>query len=574
MRILVLVKQIPDLSGIRLDVSTGRIIRENVPLQINSFDKKGIEEAVRIKERSGAEVVVATMGPPSAAEVINLGLRMGADRGILLTDRKFAGADTLITSTVLSSLVRIIKPDLVFTGKYSLDGETSQVPPEVAVMSGFSYRSAVTSVEFAPDMRSAVVQCERESGTEKSVVTLPALFSVSEKLNKARFVRPSVPDMSDRIETWDSSKLQVSIAGSDSPTVVEGTEAVNSTRKVMFLKSTEEAFEIIAKALSSDSGENETIEVEESWDGREYAWGIAFSDPGVSREIAGRICEISHGRYNVRIIGNVDPALLTGLPCHEYVYVPVRSVMAFADYIIERLKEETPPFIVLPSTAEGRDIAGIVAGTMRLGLTADCIDLRINSGKLFQYKPAFGGGIVARISSKTIPAMATVRRGVFRKKNSNAALRVIKEHFEDRYVHEVLEFEPVPSQYDSLFQNRIVVSVGKGVGDQQNISKVLEVAALLKASLGATRPVVDLGWVPRQQQVGITGFSISPQVYIAIGISGHDNHVFGIRYAGTVISVNNSPDAPIFRYSDYGLVMDSMKFVEELKSLAERQRIQ
>jgi electron transfer flavoprotein alpha subunit len=116
--------------------------------------------------------------------------------------------------------------------------------------------------------------------------------------------------------------------------------------------------------------------------------------------------------------------------------------------------------------------------------------------------------------------------------------------------------------------------VGKGVGDQQNISKVLEVAALLKASLGATRPVVDLGWVPRQQQVGITGFSISPQVYIAIGISGHDNHVFGIRYAGTVISVNNSPDAPIFRYSDYGLVMDSMKFVEELKSLAERQRIQ
>ena len=88
MRILVLVKQIPDLSGIRLDVSTGRIIRENVPLQINSFDKKGIEEAVRIKERSGAEVVVATMGPPSAAEVINLGLRMGADRGILLTDRK------------------------------------------------------------------------------------------------------------------------------------------------------------------------------------------------------------------------------------------------------------------------------------------------------------------------------------------------------------------------------------------------------------------------------------------------------------------------------------------------------
>ncbi len=574
MRILVLVKQIPDLSSIRFDASTGRIIRENVQLQINSFDKKGLEEAVRIKEKHGAEVIVATMGPPSASDVLNLGLRMGADRGILITDRKFAGADTLVTSTVLAALVHRMEPDLVFAGKYSLDGETSQVPPEAAVMSGFSFRSAVTSIEFSPDMKSAEVECERETGLERTRVTLPSVFSVSEKLNKARFVRPSVPDMSDRIEIWDSVKLGVTISGSDSPTVVEGTEAVDSTRRVMFLDSVEKAYEIIAERGSGNRHQPESIHLEEEQMGREYVWGIAFSDKEVAREIAAKICDISRGNFNVRIIGNIDPSQLEGLPCHEYVYVPVSTARAFSDYLTGRLMRESPPFVVLPSTVDGRDIAGTIAGTRRLGLTADCIDLQYRDGKLYQYKPAFGGGVVARIVSRTLPAMATVRRGVFKARNSPTKFRIIRVEHADQYASERIGFEPVSAHYESLFQNRIVIAVGKGMGGRENLEKVLELARNLKASVGATRPIVDLGWVPRQQQVGITGFSISPDVYIAVGISGHDNHVFGIRYAGTVISVNNSADAPIFKYSDYGLVMDSVKFLEDLAALARKSQVQ
>ncbi|EQD27621.1 Electron transfer flavoprotein alpha subunit [mine drainage metagenome] len=114
---------------------------------------------------------------------------------------------------------------------------------------------------------------------------------------------------------------------------------------------------------------------------------------------------------------------------------------------------------------------------------------------------------------------------------------------------------------------KIVLGIGKGLGKKENVSLVMELASELKASLGGTRPIVDLNWIPRQQQVGLTGASISPKLYIALGLSGHDNHVVGIRYAGTVIAVNKDPGAQIFRYADFGYVGDALQFVEELTGL-------
>ena len=125
MKILVFVKQIPEISRIEFDPKTKRIVRDKVPLIINPFDKRAVEEGIRIKEKIGGEVVVATMGPPSAADVLNNSLRMGADRAILISDPAYAGSDTWVTSRILSLVTKKISPDIVLLGKYSLDGKTT-----------------------------------------------------------------------------------------------------------------------------------------------------------------------------------------------------------------------------------------------------------------------------------------------------------------------------------------------------------------------------------------------------------------------------------------------------------------
>ncbi|MFG1518936.1 MAG: FAD-binding protein [Thermoplasmataceae archaeon] len=564
MRILVLVKQVPDPGRIEFDPSTGRIRRENVPLQMNSFDRKAVEEAIRSKEKFGSEVLVATMGPPSAAEVLNQSLRMGADDAFLITDRRFVGSDTLVTSMILSSLVKKLGPDLVFAGKYSLDGETSQVPPEVARLSGYDFRSAVSSITYSDDMKSITVECEREYGMEKHVLKLPALISLSEKINKARIVKPSVPQMLDRIKTLAYEDLSVEITGADSPTQVEGTRLIDSTRKVEIFDKPDDLYRLILDTVRSKSGKSPEIqEIDPYVPERRWCIAVAFNDQDISLEIAAKVAEISRGQFNIRVIGNIDPGKLEGISCHEYVYVNLRSPTSFAEFLENEINLCTPEFVIFPSTIAGRDIASFIAADRHLGLTADCIDITYENGRLIQYKPAFGGGVVARIVSRTIPAMSTVRKGMFPLRKSRIRCNIVHKNWpEDSNIP--LDIQETPEEYLSLYSSRIVISVGKGIESQENLATIKDLAHAMGAALGATRPIVDFGWIPRQQQIGLTGSSISPDLYIALGIAGHDNHMVGVRYARKIIAVNIDAKAPIFRYSDYGIYMKSMDFARGL----------
>ena len=161
MKVLVFAKQIPDVNSIRFDPATNRIVRENVPLSMNSFDRKAVEEAIRMKEKFGFHTVVASMGPPQAADILNESLRMGADEAYLITDRKFGGSDTLATSRILAEFAERIKPDIILAGRYSLDGETSQVPPEVATMLGYSFRSSVSKIDIDTASNTLTVDQDR-----------------------------------------------------------------------------------------------------------------------------------------------------------------------------------------------------------------------------------------------------------------------------------------------------------------------------------------------------------------------------------------------------------------------------
>ncbi|MBO4645459.1 MAG: electron transfer flavoprotein subunit beta/FixA family protein, partial [Bacteroidales bacterium] len=148
MKIVVCIKQVPDTTEIKINPATGTLIRDGVPSIMNPDDKGGLEVALQLKDQFGAHVTVITMGPPQAEAILREAMAMGADRAILLTDRKFAGADTLATSNALAGALRVIEHDLVITGRQAIDGDTAQVGPQIAEHLHTPMISYVAGVEF------------------------------------------------------------------------------------------------------------------------------------------------------------------------------------------------------------------------------------------------------------------------------------------------------------------------------------------------------------------------------------------------------------------------------------------
>ncbi|MCF8563405.1 electron transfer flavoprotein subunit beta/FixA family protein [Alicyclobacillus tolerans] len=197
LHIVVCVKQVPDSREIRIDPKTNTLIRQGVPAIVNYFDLHGLEEALRIKDELGARVTVISMGPPSADKALKQCISLGADDAVLISDRAFAGADTLATSYVISlgieKAAEVWGPvDLVFTGKQTLDGDTGQVGPGVACRLDYEQLTYVEKVEAIDETkREITVHRHLEDGVERVKAPLPALITALAELNKPR--RASLP---------------------------------------------------------------------------------------------------------------------------------------------------------------------------------------------------------------------------------------------------------------------------------------------------------------------------------------------------------------------------------------------
>ncbi|MHB1230721.1 MAG: electron transfer flavoprotein subunit beta/FixA family protein [Halothiobacillus sp.] len=231
MHIVVCIKQVPDSAQIRVHPVTNTIMRQGVPAIINPFDLFAIEEALRLKDRMGGKVTVITMGPPQAEDALRKAIAFGVDDVVLLTDRAFAGADTLATSFALAQAIRTIGAenpvDLVFTGKQTIDGDTAQVGPGIAKRMGLqllTYVAAIDEVDL--EQRSITVQRRSEGGVQVIRTQLPALITMLEGTNQIRFAtmenmfrsaRYVVPQWNkDRAGIEDVSKIGLK----GSPTVV------------------------------------------------------------------------------------------------------------------------------------------------------------------------------------------------------------------------------------------------------------------------------------------------------------------------------------------------------------------
>ncbi len=195
MNIVVCIKQVPDTTDVRIDPETNTLIREGVPSILNPFDEFAIEEGLLIREKCGGKVTVMTMGPPQADDILRTALAMGADEVILLSDRAFAGSDTLATSYTLSKgIEKVGVVELVITGKQAIDGDTAQVGPGIARRLGFTQLTYVSKIEDVnPDEGTITVERMIDGGFERVVGKLPALLTVLKDCNVPR--QPSILKM-------------------------------------------------------------------------------------------------------------------------------------------------------------------------------------------------------------------------------------------------------------------------------------------------------------------------------------------------------------------------------------------
>lgn len=592
----------------KFDQNKKVLIREGVRNILNPFDRRAIAEAVKIKAKNGGEITAITMGPPQAKEALYECLAAGADRALHLLGQAFAGSDTLATARALAAAIKRLPFDLIVCGKYSVDAETGQVGPEIAELLDIPHVTGVCNLTMDKNLGYLIAERETDEGFETIQCELPALITAAERLVKP--IKVKEPDLeavrhrSLEVVTAADLSSDSSIFGhAGSPTRVAEIFSFQKNRQVHFIEGdTEQMAETLVDSLChlglfNGWGDLETARTlialpGKTGEGRPILAVAELTGDklrGVSLELLGKGVELA------RKTGGKLLALLIG----ENVSQHARELAAYgADKICliegERFANYNPheytaalttaitllhPFaVVIPSTANGRDYAPRVAARLGLGLTADCVGLELNERNEFiQLKPAFGGQIVASILSRTWPQMATVRPGMLAKAEPDYSRSCVVEHLEvpatadDRY--RVLASSNAAGRAAAeLDDAEIVVCVGMGIGGPENLPIIEPLASLLGAATGATRRVVDQGWLPRQQQIGITGRAVAPKLYIGLGVRGAFNHTIGIHRSGVIVAINTDREADIFQVADYGIVADFAELVPALIVALDRRK--
>jgi electron transfer flavoprotein alpha subunit len=263
------------------------------------------------------------------------------------------------------------------------------------------------------------------------------------------------------------------------------------------------------------------------------------------------------------VAAGADRVYLGDAP-HLAIYQPE----AYTRIAVELARDHQPDILLLGSTSMGRELAPLVAARLETGLTAHCIDLLLDeSGVLEQQVPAYGG-LMSIICPERRPQMATVAKGVFPNPELDESrggeivrLDVPKGVFQHVETLEIAREEPKGVPLETA---QIVVAGGAGVGDAAGWQNIVELAGVLNAGLGSTRPVVDEGWTDLDTMIGQSGKMVSPTLYIGVALSGEQQHMVGITDAQVMVAINSDENAPVFEQVDFGIVDDCREFVPVL----------
>lgn len=244
---------------------------------------------------------------------------------------------------------------------------------------------------------------------------------------------------------------------------------------------------------------------------------------------------------------------------------------AYAHVFKELVTEHKPNILLMGATHIGRDLAPRVSRCVGSGLTADCTELSIHpeEGILLQTRPAFGGNVMATIANRfSRPQMATVRPGVMEviptPEKEGTVITHITQLTEEQIGTRILEIVKEPKTHVNLTEAKVIVAGGRGVNDAAGFGLLGGLAAALGAELAGTRVAFEEGWIPASRQVGQTGVTVRPDLYIACGISGAIQHRAGMMDSKFIVAINKDPYAPIFKVADWGIVGDLFDVVPEL----------
>ena len=308
------------------------------------------------------------------------------------------------------------------------------------------------------------------------------------------------------------------------------------------------------------NGEAGSISWEMAGKGRELAdqLGVTLTACVLGNDVEHMAQEaISYGADRVFLVD--DPTLT------QYRTDPYAAVM------VDLVERHKPEILIMGASSRGRDLAGSIATRLVTGLTADCtgLDIDPNTRQLRQTRPAFGGNIMATILCPNHrPQMSTVRHRVFEvpEKDSSREGQIVRGNAlmpEDEIASKVIDFI-VEEENVNLADARVIVSGGRGVKGAEGFEPIRELAQVLGGAVGSSRAAVDAGWMPYAHQVGQTGRTVRPDLYIACGISGAIQHLAGMRTAKVIVAINRDPEAPIFDVAHYGIVGDLFEVVPAL----------
>ncbi len=290
----------------------------------------------------------------------------------------------------------------------------------------------------------------------------------------------------------------------------------------------------------------------------------------LAQELDGRVCALVFGH---QVAGVATQAIHYGADVvllADHPELELYRTLPYARVAVDLVQERRPYIFLLGATPVGRDLAPRIASAVRAGLTADCTELRIGDFEfrgenytdlLYQIRPAFGGNVIATIVNPEMhPQMATVREGVMRLGELDSGRTGEVERIEPQFdardlVVQVLARE-VREPCCDLKSASVIVAGGAGVGSRENFQLIRELAHVLGGEVGASRAAVDAGFISQEHQVGQTGVTVRPRLYVACGISGAVQHRAGMDQSSKIIAINTDPHAPIFQIAHYKIVGD------------------
>jgi electron transfer flavoprotein alpha subunit len=300
--------------------------------------------------------------------------------------------------------------------------------------------------------------------------------------------------------------------------------------------------------------------------------GVSYELLGKAQDLAKDLnCEVSAVLLGSKVEGLCDKLAKYGAERVILVDDPALETYMTEPYayaLSEVVKKYKPEIVLYGATAIGRDLAPRVSARIHTGLTADCtgLDIEAETKNLLMTRPAFGGNIMATIVCADFrPQMATVRPGVMpRREKEGAAHKVEKFALPDIAAHvnvEILDIVKKVSGKMDIQDAKVLISGGRGMGGPENFPILEELASALGGTISSSRAAVDAGWVEKDRQVGQTGKTVRPNLYVACGISGAIQHLAGMEESEIIVAINKDPGAPIFEVADYGVVGDALKIV-------------